>query len=276
VLAGRLGQSQSIGEILAGVALGPSLFGWVAPGAFHAIFPSDGPNLVPYFSHLGLVLALFLIGMAFDFRTVVPHRRSVVGVALGTLVAPIGATFLIGPWLGSLVPGEHGYLPYTLFVGMCLAITAIPIMGRVLIEQGLSHTRAGVVAITTGAAKDLVTWFLLAVVTGIARPPFDPWAFDRMIVLSIGLGVVALTAGRRLIAWVQARAGWVDGRPSPGLMVLVLLDTGLDLGVVPTALFSVLVGNAVLRNVAVTPVLRRCRARGLPPAVEAVDDALAA
>jgi|JI10StandDraft_1071094.scaffolds.fasta_scaffold34267_3 Kef-type K+ transport system membrane component KefB len=381
----RIGQSRSIGEILAGVMLGPSLFGWLAPDVAAAVFAPGGPSILPWLSHIGLVLALFIIGMEFDFRGVKPHIGKVAGTAVGTLLAPLALASALAPWLWSLAPGPGSTTAYTLFVGMTMAITAIPIMGRILMELELTRTRVGVLGITTGAFKDLLTWFLLVVVVGIARPPLDLWRVVTMVASSAALGVVALTAGRRLIAAFQRRWGWDGARPSgsmiafllvllvlqaaatawigifaifgaflagvvvstdrrlahavsdrlhdltihlflpifftytglrcdlsvlegslwlamlvvtavgslgsggvawalargsglsraeslalgalintPGLMVLILLNMGLDLGVIPKELFAVLVGSAMLRNLATTPLLRRARAAGLP------------
>jgi Kef-type K+ transport system membrane component KefB len=377
-LFARCGQSRSVGEILTGVMLGPSLFGWLAPGAFAAIFRPEGPSILPWFSHMGLVLALFLIGMEFDFRTVVPHAGKVVAAAAGTLLGSLLLGAAIAPWLWSIVPGSGSRLAYTLFLGMTMAITAIPIMGRILMELDLTKTRVGVLAITTGAFKDLLTWLLLVLVIGIARPPFDPLKILKMVAATGLLATFALTIGRRAIAWFQRRWGWKGEHPSgamigflliglmllaattawigifaifgaflagvtvssdrrlaeavsdrlhdltihlflpifftytglrcdlsslqgslwlamilvtlvgslgsggiawafarisglsraeaiaygalintPGLMVLILLNLGLDLEVIPKGLFSVLVGSAMIRNLLVTPLLRR-------------------
>jgi Kef-type K+ transport system membrane component KefB len=373
----RLGHAQSIGEILGGVLLGPSLVGWLVPGPWAWLFASDGPRLLPYLSHLGLVLALFLIGMEFDFDAVPKHGRTVTAVAVGTVVAPMAAAAALAPWLWSLAPGGGSYLAYVLFLGLLLTITAIPIMGRVLIETGLSQTRVGLVGITVGATKDLLTWLALLVVVGIARPPLDPLRLAAVGLGAAALAALSLTVGRRLIARAQAAFGWVDGRPSghlvvfllcytfvlaattatmglfaifgaflagvtvssdrrlaaalvdrlndltiylflpifftatglrtdltqlsgelwlavpvvtvvgtiasggvaaavarasgwparesvalgalvntPGLMVLILLNVGLDVGVIPASLFSVMMANAMLRNLLVTPTLR--------------------
>lgn len=381
----RIGQSRSVGEILTGVLLGPSLLGWLAPGAFAAIFTPGGPPILPWFSHIGLVLALFLIGMEFDFRTVLPHFGKVLGASAGTLVVPLVLASALAPWLWSLLPGSGSQTAYALFLGMTMAITAIPIMGRILMELGLTRTRVGVLAITTGAFKDLLTWFLLVVVIGIARPPFDPMRIVGMVVATVLLAAVALTVGRRALAAFQRRWGWDGERPSgamigclliflvvmaaatawigifaifgaflagvvvstdrrlahavsdrlhdltihlflpifftytglrcdlsalegslwvamlvvtlvgslgsggvawafargsglsraeslafgalintPGLMVLILLNLGLDLGVIPKGLFAVLVGSAMIRNLVVTPVLHRACAAGVP------------
>lgn len=381
----RYGQSQSIGEIATGVLLGPSLFGWLAPSAFRAIFVPGGPPILPFFSHIALILTLFLIGMEFDYSEIPKHKNKVVVLALGTLVVPLLTGAAVSTLLWRVVPGQKGFVAYALFVGITLAITAIPIMGRILMELRLTQTRMGVLAITTGAAKDLFTWFLLTLIVGIAKPPVDYVQFARMLGLTLLLGVVVLTLGRRLLRWAEARFGYVDGKPhptllsgllialtlcaaatshigifaifgaflagvtvssqrrlaeavsdrlhdltilyflplfftytglrcdlsqldatlflcclgvtvagtlatagpaylaarsfglgpresggiavllnTPGLMVLILLNIGLDLGVIPQTLFSVLVGAAMIKNLLTTPLLRRLSASGLP------------
>jgi Kef-type K+ transport system membrane component KefB len=383
----RFGQAQAMGEIFAGVVLGPSVFGWLLPDVFHALFPTDGPVVLPYFSHLGLVLALFLIGMAFEFGDVARHGRLVQAVAAGSLLVPLAAGWGLGGALWAVVPGDGGEVGYRLFLGLMMAITAIPIMGRVLMETGLASSRVGVLGITVGSAKDLFTWFLMLVVLGIARPPLDMVRVAGVVGGSLALGALSLTLGRRALALAEARYGYADdGRPhptlvafclgyafllaaataalgvfaifgaflagvtvssnrklaaaltdrlhdatfylflpifftstglrtdltalsgelwlwipvitlvgtiasggvatllslnlglsrpeavalgvlvnTPGLMVLILLNVGLDQGLIPKALFSVMMATAMLRNLATTPVLGWAKARGLPP-----------
>jgi len=223
----RIGQSQSIGEICAGVILGPSVFGWLVPGGFHALFPSEGPQIIPFFSHIGLVLTLFLIGMEFDYGEVPKYGKQVFGVALATLVLPLatGVGLAFGLW--PLAPSEKTFLAYALFIGLALAITAIPIMGRILMELKLTKTRVGVLGITTGATKDLCTWFLLALVIGIARPPVDVWKVAKMILLTAALGVIVLTVGRRILERAERALPLKGGKPNPnllaGLLIMLLL-----------------------------------------------------
>ena len=234
-LFARFGQSRSVGEIIAGVLLGPSLFGLLAPEAFEFIFKPAGPAVLPWFSHMGLVLALFIIGMEFDFSKVIPDLPKVGTVSVLTFVAPLVLGFIIGPLLWKIAPGSDGAeSSYCLFVGMTIAITAIPIMGRILMERKLTQTRLGVLAISTGAIKDLMTWFLLVLVIGIANPPVDPIRVARMIALTIALTTFALTVGRGLIARFQRQYGWTaDGAPTGSMIAFLLV--GLMLFAAATA-----------------------------------------
>jgi Kef-type K+ transport system membrane component KefB len=226
-LGARIGQSQSVSEILAGLMLGPSCLGWFAPGAFAALFPSDGPSILPYFSHIGLVLALFLIGASFDFAHLRGQSGRSAALAAGTLVAPLALGFVLGPPLRAAMPGESSELAWALFLGLVLGITAIPILGRILVEVGLHQHPVGVLAIATGAGKDVFTWLTLIIALGVARPPLDVGAFFGTVGGAIALVAVVLGVGRRAIAW--SVRGW-DGDPatlSPNVIVALLAATFL-------------------------------------------------
>jgi len=201
----RVGQSRSIGEIFAGILLGPSLFGALFPETFKWIFKSITPPLLPWFSHVGLVLALFLIGMEFDFSKLRPDLNKVIPTALVSLILPLLGALILTPWLWSIMPGGGSKLAYTLFLGMIMAITAIPIMGRILMELNLTQSRLGLMAISTGALKDLITWLLLVVVVGVARPPFSGINFVYMIISTVIFIVLTLTLGRKIIFAIKHR-----------------------------------------------------------------------
>lgn len=236
--------------------LGPSLFGWLAPDVFAAIFKPAGLSILPWFSQMGPVLALFLIGMGFDFRTVVPHVGKVVAAAAGTLFGPLLQGAAIAPWLWTLESGSGSQLAYTLFRGLTMAITAIPIMGRILVELGLTKTRVGVLAITTGAFNDLLTWFLLVLVNGIARPPLDPL---KMVAATALLAMSCLTLGRRASAMFERRWGWDGERPS-GVMIGFLL-IGLMLLAAATANIGIFaIFGSFLAGVTVSSIRRLAEA----------------
>lgn len=222
----RLGQVRTMGEIFAGILLGPSLLGWVFPSLFQSIFPAPSPttpNIIPFFSHIALVLTVFLIGMEFDFREVPKYAKHVLVIAVGALIAPVLSGMAIAHGLWEIAPGESGFLAYSLFVGICVSITAIPIMGRLLMELKLTQTRLGIMGITTGAIKDVMTWFFMVVVIGIARPPLDPSHVVKMMLETALLATFMLTAGRWALARLEARWPVVNGRPNPELLVVILV-----------------------------------------------------
>lgn len=226
-LGARLGQSQSVSEILAGLMLGPSCLGLVAPGAFRALFPSDGPSILPYFSHLGLVLALFLIGASFDFSHLRGHSARSGALAIATLVAPIAAGFALSSPLREAMPGEGSSLAWSLFLGLVLGITAIPILGRILVEVGLHAHPVGVLAIATGAGKDVFTWLTLIVALGVAKPPLDWGAFLGTVLGALALMGCAAFVGRPALRWLTRSWDEDPATLSPNVVVVLLGATFL-------------------------------------------------
>lgn len=379
-IAERASQSRAVGEIVAGLLLGPSLFGLLAPDTFQYVFRSVGPEPMNILSQVGLILLMFQIGLEFDFShlSALRNRQAMMRISAAGLVLPFLLGLLFG-WLSApiLAPGINAGI-YCLFVGTAFSITALPILGRILMELGLNRSRVGVLAISSAAVNDVVGWLLLAVVTAltvanfsagdfalrigllgayiaacwwIARPLLLRVLCDRngnprplsadLVGLFIGaiflsgmatfqLGVFAIFGGFMLgvllhdqpgfvAAWrekvggfvlvfflpifftytglrtnvggldsatdwgwclllvamatvgkfggcyVAARKSGLDGRESRaigimmntrGLMELVVLNVGLDLGVIPPDVFTMLVIMAIASTVATTPALR--------------------
>ena len=168
----RWGQPRVIGEILGGIALGPSLLGVVAPGIEHSLF---GPALRPQLNllgQLGLALFMFLIGLELNpallkGRLPLASRITTVGIAL-PLVLGVGLALVLERWQPELLPG-HSSLAGALFVGTAMAITAFPVLARILKERGLTGQPLGALAITVAALDDLFSWILLAAVVAFAR-----------------------------------------------------------------------------------------------------------
>ena len=173
--ARKLGQPGAVGEMMAGLILGPSLLGAMFPGAFAWLFKSVSAEPITIMSQIGLTLLMFQIGMDFEFKHLQTkaNRRALAGISIGSIVLP----FALGFWLGDL---SHPYLapnieklPYCLFAAVALSITAVPILGRILREFDLNRKKIGVLAITAAAANDVVGWFLLAVVSSLAMAKFS-------------------------------------------------------------------------------------------------------
>jgi Kef-type K+ transport system membrane component KefB len=172
-----LGQPPVIGEVLAGLVLGPSVLGAVAPGAMHALVPSPeaDPNGqvaagVQAVSQLGLVLYMFLVGLELNSARFRDQARAAVVIAHASIVVPfiLGAALALG-----LYPAlSHAGVPFTsfaLFLGMAMAITAFPVLARILADRRMERTELGVVALGCAAAGDVTAWCLLALVVGVAR-----------------------------------------------------------------------------------------------------------
>jgi Kef-type K+ transport system membrane component KefB len=223
----RIGQPGVVGEILAGLMLGPSLLGHFAPGVSRALFAASTAEPITMISQIGLVLLMFQIGMDFDFAHLREprNRRAVATIALLSLSVPFGLGTLLGRLsAASLAPGSNPVV-YSLFCGVGLAITAVPILGRILREYGLTRTELGVVAISAAAVNDVAGWVLLAAVSAYARSLFSVSALSLQL-LGLALLVAALWwVLRPLVAALVQRYPLQHGALPSNLMALALCLT---------------------------------------------------
>lgn len=201
--AGRkfLAQPQVVGEMIAGVLLGPSLFGMLAPEVQAAIFPKEMRNVLYTGAQLGVGLYMFLVGTTLRLDHFATKARSAIGVSVAGITAPFFFAFLITPLLLT-VPGLFAEgistANATLFMGACIALTAFPMLARIINERGLANTSLGTLSLTAGAFDDAVSWCVLALVLAAFG------AGPGVAVLAIGGGVLyaafILLFGRRLLA----------------------------------------------------------------------------
>jgi Kef-type K+ transport system membrane component KefB len=227
-LVGRIGQPMVIGEMAAGLALGPSLFGLVAPDAFRALFPADRLTPLAALSQLGVLLFMFAVGLRLDLDVLRGRARAAVAVSHASIVAP----FLLGAALAPLLhrdlaPPGVGLLPFTLFLGAAMSVTAFPVLARILAEQGLLHTRLGAVAIAAAAVDDVTAWCVLAAVVAVARAAGPggaggAGAFLGTIAAAAAYVAVVVLVVRpllaRLAARLAARRGAGAAEPSASLV----------------------------------------------------------
>lgn len=162
-----LKQPQVVGEMIAGVILGPSLFGLLTPELQQQLFPEETRSILYVGAQLGVGLYMFLVGMGFHRDHFRNNIRSALGVSVSGMAAPFLVAIIITPWLMS-VPGLFSEtatrFEATLFMGAAIAITAFPMLARIIHERGLSHTRLGTLALSAGAIDDAAAWCVLAVV----------------------------------------------------------------------------------------------------------------
>ncbi len=172
LLFARIRQPQVMGEMVAGILLGPSLLGWVSPGTFAVIFPS-GPGqreALEMLAQFGIIFFLFLIGLELDSRLIFSRGRAAISIGLASMVVPfilgIGLTFFLYPRVfDPTVP----FRAAALFMGTAICVTAFPVMARILAERNLHRTEVGAIAIACAAFNDVVAWCLLALVVAVSR-----------------------------------------------------------------------------------------------------------
>lgn len=199
-LAQRLGQPQVVGEMIAGVALGPSLFGWLLPDLQAALFPEQTLDTLYVFAQFGVGFYMFLVGTEFRGDHFRSRARGAVMVSVAGIAVPFALAFLITPWLiglPNLFSETIKVSDAALFLGAAIAITAFPMLARIIHERGMAGTPMGTLALTAGAVDDAAAWCILAVVLASFGGSWDSaW-------LAIGGGVAyavfMLTLGRRML-----------------------------------------------------------------------------
>ena len=218
----QLGQSQVVSEMIAGVLMGPSLMGWLAPEFSAYLFPPESKPILFSVAQLGLVLYMFLIGVEFDVELIRTRLRSAASVSLAGIVAPFALGGLLAYHLAgdtTLFPDKATTMQAVLFMGAAMSITAFPMLARIIFEQGLSKTSLGTLALAAGSMDDVAAWCVLAVV--LASFQNDP----RIAIFAIGGGVlfavVALLVLRRLLKPLGERVE-ASGEMSQGTLVLAL------------------------------------------------------
>jgi Kef-type K+ transport system membrane component KefB len=223
-VAMRVGQVAAVGEIVIGILLGPSLFGAVAPDAFGYVFRSVPATPLTILSQIGLILLMFQIGLEFDFDhlTEKRHRKAVWGVAVAGLVLPFALGYGLGQFLAPRLSPTAEPVASALFVATAFSITALPILGRMLIDLGLARTPLGVIAISAAAINDVVGWLLLALVTSITVAAFSAGAFALQVAMVALFFVASWFVVRPVVKFVVRRLT-TAGEPLPHALIGILL-----------------------------------------------------
>lgn len=172
-LGRRLKQPLAVGEILAGILLGPSLLGALWPGYGGILFQPGTQVSLQLLGKLGLILLLFQVGMEFDYGHLRSRSKTVTMVSLMGILAPFACGLAIGPWLHRNFAPSLPSFGFTLFLCIALSISALPIMGRILLEMKLERTVIGAMGISSAAIDDVVGWVLLAVASAMVTSGFD-------------------------------------------------------------------------------------------------------
>ena len=234
-LCRRAGQPAVVGELAAGLILGPSLLGRVAPDAFAWLLPPDpvqGGMLLAV-SWIGVGLLLVIAGFETDLKLLTSLGRGSVTVSLGSLLVPLAGGIALGLALpDGFVGGGPGdvatppgdlRLEFALFFGVALAVSALPVVAKILMDMNLMRRDVGQVTIAAGIANDIVGYVALGVLAGVVTTGgFDPVELTRKVVLVVAFGVLALTLGRRLVDRALRYARRESGSNARSFTVLVV------------------------------------------------------
>lgn len=205
----RFGQPPVIGEILAGILLGPSLLGRVAPGAAHFLFPSDIVPLIGVISQIGIILYMFLVGLRLDIGHLRGRTQVSVAVSHASIVLPLVLGAGLALWLyPRYATSDVSFTPFALFIAVSMSVTAFPVLARILAERGMTTTQLGAIALACAAVDDVTSWCLLAFLVGIVRSaPGDVVTTVGLTAAFLALMVLAVRPVARLLRLARDERG---------------------------------------------------------------------
>src|SRR5262245_3069746 len=219
----RIGQPIVCGEIAAGLALGPSLLGGMFPELFHRVFDPSVSHIFSILSQIGLILMMFLIGLEFDFGHLRKNRGTALGISSAGILLPFILGFALGRWMHSALHLGGSWISLSLFMAAAMCITAIPILGRIMVELNLNRTRIGSLVISAAAADDASGWIILAIVTALVRSTLDPQRVALMVLETVGFAVFMVWVVRPLLKkWTAYHLRIHRGKLSAGGLATTL------------------------------------------------------
>jgi Kef-type K+ transport system membrane component KefB len=221
-LGRRIGLPSVMGELIVGVVLGPTVFGAIAPGMYDAIFPFAGNAHVSValdtiFS-LSVILLLFVAGLELRFSLFLRHGRTVIFTGIGSMILPFASGFAIAwffPQWFSVTAGESTYPLFALFLGTAMAISALPVIARILLDMKLLKTEIGAVIIASAVLNDVVGWIVFSFILSLVGQKNGGGSALYSLVAIAAFATFMLVLGRfllnRILPWIQTRLSWPSG-----------------------------------------------------------------
>lgn len=221
-----LKEPRVVGEVLGGILLGPSVFGRI-PGFTQAIFPAESIPVLSNVANLGLILFLFIIGLEVDLRYFFSNWKVALSVGLTGMTIPFALGAAVSHGIYNEFRNEPGtehvaYGTFMLFVGVAMAITAFPVLCRILTELKLLSTPVGIITLASGVGDDVVGWVLLALCVALVNAGSGVTAV-YIILLAVAWALFLVFAIRPCFMWVLRRTHSFQDGPTQGVMVLTIL-----------------------------------------------------
>jgi Kef-type K+ transport system membrane component KefB len=188
----RFEQPPVVGEMVAGILLGPSLLGQLAPSLAATLFPASALPSLGIIAQIGVVLFMFLVGLELDTTAIKARKAATVAVSHASITVPLVLGGCLAIFLyPRLSTRDVPFFPFALFVGVSMSVTAFPVLARILSDGGLQRTPLGVIALTCAAIDDVTAWCLLALVVGVAKASTR----DAWITIALSIAFVAVMLG---------------------------------------------------------------------------------
>jgi Kef-type K+ transport system membrane component KefB len=215
----RLNQPQVMGEVIAGILLGPSFLGWLAPGVASQVLPVNTAPYLAVIAQVGVVLYMFLVGLDLDTDLLQKRTQAAIAISHASIVVPflLGATFAL--WLYPLYStGVFSFTTFALFIGVAMSITAFPVLARILTDRGIQKTPLGVLALACAAIDDVTAWCLLAFAISVAHAQTGSLWF--IVITTIGFIFFVLLIAKRGALWLVRRQT-AKGRTTQDMFAVV-------------------------------------------------------
>jgi len=219
----KIGQPAVVGEMLAGIVLGPSVVGSLFPGVFQFVFPADSLGALRMLSQVGIILFMFVVGMELDVAHLRRKADTAVLVSHISIIFPYFLGVLFSYFIfRSFAPANVAFLSFALFMGIAMSITAFPVLARIIEERNLSGTFLGTTAITCAAVGDVTAWGILAFVVALAK---SEGAGGSVLTIGLAIAFIVLMffVGRPLLGRLISARLPVSGIPSRGTVVGILV-----------------------------------------------------
>jgi Kef-type K+ transport system membrane component KefB len=225
-VAVRIGQPRVMGEVVAGILLGPTFFGALLPEVQAAIFPTDVIPLIGVVANLGLIFYMFLVGLELDPEQLRGRMTQAAAISNASVALPMVLGLAIALPLYELLSPDDDFLPFAIYMGVAMSITAFPVLARILVERRMLKRPVGALALACAAIDDVTAWFLIALAAAVATAGS---AVD--VAVTVGLAIAFCLAmvlvGRPLLARVSTaydEAGRVPGSWIAAIFAGVLLS----------------------------------------------------
>ena len=245
----RIGQPQVVGEMVAGILLGPSLFGRLFPAAFAYIFPATALATLTNLSQLGLLLFMFVVGLEVDTEQILKHRAVVLFTSNVSILMPMALGIALAVQFYPRFAGEGvPFLLFALFIGTAMSVTAFPVLASILKERNLLKSDLGVMAISCAAIDDVSAWILLAVLTAMAHSAHS-WVHLFKTLLSLLLFIGFMFFGTRYAASFlekQSRSRKLGLAPFCGLIFIMLASSWVTERLGVHALFGAFMAGLIM------------------------------
>ncbi|MEU9413621.1 cation:proton antiporter [Streptomyces sp. NPDC048281] len=225
-LAGRLGLPAIVGELSAGVLLGPSLAGWAAPGAAGWLLPRQ-PEQMHLLDAVGQVAVLLLVGltgMETDLRMIRRRRSTALRVSLAGLLVPLGLGIALGYPLAGLLDSDSDTPVFVMFMGVAMCVSAIPVIAKTLMDMGLIHRDVGQLTLAAGMIDDAFGWMMLSVISAAAVGGLTAGTVGRSVGALVLVVVLAVVVGRPVVRRVLRRCGPSAERTVAAVAALLLMS----------------------------------------------------